>query len=134
MARYKDRLGRWCARSEAVSNGMLNDGYSVHVDMMMTDSAAGHSFVDAERAFADSAEGQRIVAYARHLHDIRERSHGAQACPFTDADAQAVIRGAMAGRATATEQRTNDAAASRAADYREGARAAWVANYYNKGN
>jgi phage tail sheath gpL-like len=131
---YVDSLGRFCSKFDAYKNGILKDGYSVRVPMMLSDSGGALNFADAERAFADSAEGQRTVAYARHLHDIRERSHGALARPFTDADALAAIRCAMAGRASATEQRTNDAAASRAADYREGARAAWVDNYYNKGN
>ena len=51
-----------------------------------------HNFTDAERAFADSAEGQCAISYEKMKHYNREAHKGANAAPWTDAVEAATIR------------------------------------------
>ena len=100
MRQYKDRMGRFVSEGEALVNGILRDGYSTIIPMMLADS--GPVFCDAERAFADSGEGQAVIARARMVHELT--------CPgvaFTDADATAAVRAAMANAAAIVDAEPN---------------------------
>lgn len=51
-----------------------------------------HNFTDAERSFADSAEGQCAIAHEKMKHRNREAYKGAGATPWTDAIEATAIR------------------------------------------
>lgn len=102
LNRYKDSMGRFVTRDEAFSNGSLRDGYSVVVSMLFADSNAQLSVADAERAFADSGEGQAVIARARMVHELTRPG-----VAFTDADATAAVRAAMANDAAIAEAEPN---------------------------
>ena len=102
MNRYKDNMGRFVTRDEAFSNGQLRDGYSVVVSMLFADGANNLSVADAERAFADSAEGQAVIARARMVHELTRPG-----VAFADADATAAVRDAMANAAAIADAEPN---------------------------
>lgn len=58
--------------------------------VFLTDAA----FTDAERTFADSAEGQYVIAKAKSDHRLRTAYLGDRAPAWTDAMAMGVIRAA----------------------------------------
>lgn len=95
-------MGRFVTREEAFSDGLIRDGYSVVVSMLFADADAKLSIADAERAFADSAEGQAVVARARMAHDLNRPGEA-----FTDADATTAIRTAMANTTAAVDADPN---------------------------
>jgi hypothetical protein len=51
---------------------ILRDGARLNANLLMMDSAAPAFLTDAERAFADSAEGAHAVARAKHTFDMGE--------------------------------------------------------------
>lgn len=104
---YKDRFGRYVTKADAYVDGVLKDGYAVAVPMLLADSGLSTVITDAKRAFADSAEGQRAVAWARRKHDLSEAYKGAQASPFSDADTRQALDEAF------TEKQASDAEKAR---------------------
>lgn len=66
--------------------------------MLFADANAKLSIADAERAFADSVEGQAVVARARMAHDLNRPGEA-----FTDSDATAAIRAAMGDAAALSD-------------------------------
>jgi hypothetical protein len=79
---------------------------------MMRDSAPKHTLnlTDAERQLADSPQGQMIVAQAKHTHYLRTAYLGDRAPEFTDAQAAAAVRSAVA-QSNRTQQFIADYAA-----------------------
>lgn len=102
MNRYKDKLGRFVSRNEAFNRGILRDGYSVVVSMLFTDADVKLSVADAERAFADSAEGQAVIAHVRMVHELTRPG-----VAFADADATAAVRAAMGNDAAIAAAQPN---------------------------
>lgn len=106
-----DPSGHYEIRDGKLVGRVLRPGEHVSFDLSFADAApsagrvflndAATAFTDAERTFADSAEGQMLVAKARGEHRMRHayRSDGAPA--FTDAMAAEVIRSEVAQRANA---------------------------------
>jgi len=88
---------------------VLRDGRRAHFSIGMFRDGAPASTVfirdgavmlnDAERVFADSGEGQSVVARAKHAHYLRTAYLGDRAPEFTDQQAVAAIRTAVADRA-----------------------------------
>lgn len=100
MPQYVNPQGQFISKYEAFEGGVLKDGCTIRVPMMLADS--GPVFRDAERAFADSGEGQAVIARARMVHELT--------CPsvaFTDADATAAVRAAMANDAAIADAEPN---------------------------
>ena len=100
MPQYVDNFGRFISEREAFENGILKDGCTVRVPMMLADS--GPVLRDAERAFADSAEGQSVIAHARMVHELIRPG-----VAFNDADAKAAIREAMINAAAIADAEPN---------------------------
>ena len=90
MPQYVNRQGQFISEYEAFENGILKDGCTIRVPMMLADSGPSQSIRDAERAFFDSAEEQTIIARAQMVHNLTKRG-----LEFTDADAAEAIREAM---------------------------------------
>lgn len=118
---------------------ILRDGRRIGVDLSFMDAAPKPSgqtvyltdaitFTDAERQFADSAEGQTAVAYAKSNHDLRHAYMGANAPAFTDAQAQAIVKSAVAQRAA--QQQQNAAARDHAVTLSVEAEAAYQRQSY----
>jgi hypothetical protein len=63
-------------------------------------------FTDAERSFADSAEGKSQIALARRDHQMREAHKGAFAQPWNDAREGEAIRRLAATSARQTVRGT----------------------------
>ena len=102
MPQYTDKHGRFISKGEAHENGILKDGCTIRVPLMLADSGPSQTIQDAERAFADSGEGQAVIARARMVHELT--------CPgvaFTDADATAAVRAAMANAAAIADAEPN---------------------------
>lgn len=100
---YVDRLGRFVSRDEATVGGVLRDGFSIRVPMMLTDNRNNLQLSDAELAFVDSAEGRAAIARAQMTHDL-QYGHGQHARPFTAADEAQALKLAMAESASAATQ------------------------------
>ena len=100
MPQYVDKFGRFISEFEAFANGILKDGCTIRVPMMLADS--GPVFRDAMRASADSAEGQAVIARARMVHELTRPG-----VAFADADATAAVRAAMANDAAIAAAQPN---------------------------
>jgi hypothetical protein len=84
----------------------LRPGRGIGFDLAFIDTAPASgsvflrdnsaTFSDAERQFADSAEGQCVVAYARSCHRLSTGHLGDRAPEFTDARAAAAIKAEVA--------------------------------------
>lgn len=100
MPQYVDSFGRFVTREEAVENGMVKDGYSVRVPLMLSDGAIKAEAMSdsAFRAFADSIEGQAVLDRARRNHDISQAHRGTSARPFDAADAAPLLQHAYASK------------------------------------
>lgn len=94
MPQYVNRQGQFISEYEAFEGGVLKDGCTIRVPMMLADSGPSQSIGDAERAFADCGEGQAVIARARMVHELTRPG-----VAFTDADATAAIRAAMSNDA-----------------------------------
>lgn len=88
-----------------VSRRVMQPGEYVSFNMSFMDSAPSANrvflmdaatFTDAERQFADSAEGQYEIAKAKSDHRLRTAYLGDRAPAWTDAMAAGVIRAASA--------------------------------------
>ena len=97
MPQYVDKIGRFISEYDAYEDGILKDGCTIRVPMMLAGSGPSQTF-DAEQTFADSREGQIAVARARMVHDMNRPGE-----PFTDTDAIAAIRAAMADAAALSD-------------------------------
>lgn len=102
-----------------VSRRVMQPGEYVSFNMAFMDSAPSANrvflmdtatFTDAERQFADSAEGQFVVAQARASHTRKTAYLGSRAPVFNDAMAAGAIRAASAQ--TAGMQKVLDQCAS----------------------
>ena len=100
MPQYTNKHGQFVSENEARENGILKDGFTVRVPMLLADSGPNTS--DADRVFADSDEGRVIIARARMVHDINRPGE-----PFTDTDATAAIRAGMAEAAALSDAQPN---------------------------
>ena len=100
MPQYVNRQGQFISEYEAFEGGVLKDGCTIRVPMMLADS--GPVFRDAERAFADSGERQAVIARARMVHELTRPG-----VAFTDADATAAVRAAMANDAAIADAEPN---------------------------
>ena len=102
MPQYVNRQGQFISEDEALEDGVLKDGFTIRVPMMLADSGPSRSIQDAERAFADSAEGQAVIARARMVHELTRPG-----VAFADADATAAVRAAMANDAAIAAAQPN---------------------------
>ena len=102
MPQYVNRQGQFISEYEAFEGGVLKDGCTIRVPMMLADSGPTQSIGDAERAYADSAEGQAVIACARMVHELTRPG-----IAFNDADANAAIRNAMANAAAIADAEPN---------------------------
>lgn len=116
---YIDQMGRYCSREEALKDGMIRDGFTVRVPMLLVDNAPSHNLADAEQVFADSPEGRAAVARAEMIHNLNARDFG-------PADAASAVKAAMAERQAATDSAPKWA---READVADGRRAAARSQY-----
>lgn len=105
---HPDPRGDYSMIDGKITRRMMQPGEHVGFDMAFMDSAAraGHVFLtdattfnDAERQFADSAEGQFVVAQARTSHARKNRYLGDSARDFTEAMAANAVRAAVAQKA-----------------------------------
>lgn len=72
---------------------VLRDGARIGSNiLMMVDGAAPTFLTDAERVFADSADGKEAVAYARSVFSLTNQG------AWTDAHAECAIKDAFASR------------------------------------
>lgn len=66
---YVDSVGRFCSKHEAYDNGILKNGYSIRVPMMLSNSGATVSLADAELC-SRSDEGGGLMLVAAYQRDI----------------------------------------------------------------
>lgn len=94
-------------------DGTVRDGYYVGFALAFMDSAPTtvtltdsirSNLTDAERTFADSAEGQHAVALHRQKFELSQAYRGGSARVWTDAMAAQAIRQEMLVRANRQQQ------------------------------
>jgi hypothetical protein len=90
---------------------VLREGRSIRFSMALLDTARqaptvfmhdAATFTDAERTFADSAEGRAVIARAEMVHD-QQRRRGEADNTFTDTQATAAIKAALVGQSQAQQ-------------------------------
>lgn len=75
-------------------SGVVKDGEVVRVPMMLRDGANATFLTDAERTFADSAEGAEAIAFAKSVHGMGP----GRSQPWNDALQAEATRNALAAK------------------------------------
>lgn len=123
MQCYRVSDGKTVPESEAFGPDGIRNGYSVRqsfvrpgdyigFDMAFLDAAPATAamMTDAERSFADSAEGRAVIAHAKSVFDLGQACKPAcQRAAWATDMASAAVRGRIAAQVAATSTPVADA-------------------------